>query len=141
MQTDKRVDRTNERYPFTLLHFKVTVLEERPVLVAVSQPLHRQHILPHPFHSWKPAPRQSQCYTACCKAACCRSCALKGSQAELSFAELVQSGKLMWWALPTSMGYTAAMLLVLINWASTMIATVLYWSSRQAFVPCLHLFR
>ena len=56
--------RTNEGNSFALLHLKVTVLEERPVLVAVCESLHREHILSHSLHSREPTARQQLYHTS-----------------------------------------------------------------------------
>lgn len=60
---DKRL--TNESDSFTLLHLKVTVLEERPVLVAMCESLYREHILSHSLHSREPAARQELLFLVC----------------------------------------------------------------------------
>ena len=60
---DKRL--TNESDSFTLLHLKVTVLEQRPVLVAVCESLYSQHLLSHSLHSREPTARQELLFLAC----------------------------------------------------------------------------
>lgn len=56
---------TNEGNSFALLHLKVTVLEQRPVLVAVCQSLYREHLLSHSLHGRKPTARQELLFLVC----------------------------------------------------------------------------
>ena len=64
-QGEKGKWRTNEGNSFTLLHLKVTVLEQRPVLVTVCKSLYREHVLSHSLHSRKPTARQQLLFLVC----------------------------------------------------------------------------
>ena len=78
---DKERRLTNEGNSFTLLHLKVTVLEQRPVLVAVCESLYREHLLSHSLHSREPAARQELLFLVCLLFL---NCLLKGSDGALA---------------------------------------------------------
>ena len=62
---DRERSCTNESNSFTLLHLKVAVLEQRPILVTVCESLHREHILSHSLHSREPAAKQELPFVVC----------------------------------------------------------------------------